>query len=163
MWTEGVTWYVMCWHYRSLALQRSCAFGKTVKEYSIDSTLRIELSCTNATCRGHGWGHVQGLGHVQGSCGKGLRAGSMQITWDDLHLQMGGVQQCRLKHRCQLVVRLKAIECYKKLLSYLSSSTSGLLFIAVTALFIAILLGFQEVERRRHSPLNPFSLRQITW
>ena len=40
--------------------------------------------------------------------------------------------------------------------------TSGLLLIAVTVLFVTILLRFQKVERRRHSPWNLSSLRQIT-
>ena len=56
---------------------------------------------------------------------------------------------------CQLVVRLKAIKCDEGLLCYLSFSTSGLLFITVTTLFVAILLGLKEVERCRHSPWNP--------
>ena len=68
-------------------------------------------------------------GHVQGSRDEvtcrshGVRshAGSMQIAGSDLHLQMGGVQQCRLKRRCQLVVRLKTNKCYQELLCYLSS------------------------------------------
>ena len=69
-WTEKLTWYVTCWHYGSLALWRSCAFGETVKRCSINSTPRIEFSCTKATYRSHGvrsrarvteWGHVQGL------------------------------------------------------------------------------------------------------
>ena len=57
-----------------------------------------------------------------------------------------------VKQRCLLIVRLKAIECYEGLLCYLSSSTSGLLFITVTASFVAILLGLQKVKRRRHFP-----------
>ena len=35
---------------------------------------------------------------------------------------------------------------------------SGLLFIVVTALFVAIFLGLEEVERHRHSPWNPSTL-----
>ena len=76
----------------------------------------------------------------------------MRVAQGDLYLQMGRVQQCRLKHRCQLVVRLKAIECYEGLLCYLSSSNSGLLLIAVIAIFVSILLGLQEIERHKHSP-----------
>ena len=34
--------------------------------------------------------------------------------------------------------------------------TSGLLLITVTVLFVAILFGLQEVERRKHSPWNLF-------
>ena len=63
------------------------------------------------------------------------------------------------QRRCQLVVKLKAIKCYEGLLCYLSSSTSGLLLIAVTALFVTLLLGLQEVERCRHSPWNPNPVR----
>ena len=58
----------------------------------------------------------------------------------------------RVKHRYQLIVRLKAIKCYEKLLCYLSSSTSGLLLIAVTALFVAFLLRLQKVKKRRYFP-----------
>ena len=64
----------------------------------------------------------------------------------------------RAKRRCQLIVRLKTIECYKGLPCYLSSSTSGLFLIAVTTSVIAILLAFQEVERRKHSPWNSSTL-----
>ena len=45
----------------------------------------------------------------------------MQVARNDLHLQMGGVWQSRLKRRYQLVIRLKANECYQKLLCSLSS------------------------------------------
>ena len=41
------------------------------------------------------------------------------------------------------------------LLSIFLYPTSGLLYIALIALFVAILLGFPEVERRKHSPWNP--------
>ena len=68
-------------------------------------------------------GHLQGSlsevmcrGHVQGS-----RAGGIRVARSDLHLQMGGVPQCRLKRKCQLVVRLKADKCYQELLCSLSS------------------------------------------
>ena len=33
--------------------EKHCAFGKTLKRCSIDSTPQIELSCTKAICRGH--------------------------------------------------------------------------------------------------------------
>ena len=61
---------------------------------------------------------VTGWGHVQGS-----RAGGMRVARGDLHLRMGGVivQTLRVKRKCQLVVRLKANECYQELLRYLSS------------------------------------------
>ena len=59
-----------------------------------------------------------------------------------------------VKRRCQLIVKLKVIKFYEGLLCYLSSSTSGLLFIAITAFVVAILLELQKVKRRRHSPSN---------
>ena len=133
-------------------LWRNCAFGKTVKKCSINSTPQAaQKPHTGVT----GWGHVWEP-----------HAGGMQVARSDLYLQMDGVitvQTLWVKRRYQLVVRLKAIKCYKKLLCYLSSSTSGLLFIVVTALFVAILLGLQKVKKLRHSPWNPSSLRQITW
>ena len=106
-WTEEVTWYVTCWYYRSLALQKSCAFGEILKRCSIDSTPQIELSCTRATCRGHGVrsrAEFTCRGCVQGICRS------------DLHLRMGGgfnsANSFKVKRRCQLVVRLKANKYY---------------------------------------------------
>ena len=146
-WTEEVTWYVTCWHYRSLALRKSCVFSKTVKRCSIDSTPGIELSCTKVTCRGHGvrscagvtkWGHVQGP-RVGVTC----RGHASYPEWSAFinGWSYNNADSLRVKHGCQLIVRLKAIKFYKGLLFYLSSSTSGLLLIAVTALFVSILLG----------------------
>ena len=79
-------------------------------------------SRAGVTCRGHVQGSRAGVtcrGHIQGSV-----TGSMWVVQGDLHLQMGGVitvQTLRVKCRCQLVVRLKANECYQELLRYLSS------------------------------------------
>ena len=115
-WTEEVTWYVTCWHYKSLALRRSCAFGEIVKRCSINSTPRVGLY----------QGHVQGSqgevtckGHVER-----LYAGGTQVARDDLLLQVGGVitmQTFWVKCRCQLVVKLKANKYYQELLCFLSS------------------------------------------
>ena len=74
---------------------------------------------------------------------KGLRAGGMQVARGDLHLRMSGVQQCRVKRRCQLVVRLKANECYQELLRSLSS-------------YINFLSRLQRVL-----PSDPCSLRSL--
>ena len=86
--------------------------------------------------------------HVQGSRSQVTwrdhrvrsRAGGMQVARGNLHLQMGRVQQCRLKHRCQLIVRLKTNKCYQKLLHYLSSYTHLLnirLFAQVSSLCVS--------------------------
>ena len=63
------------------------------------------------------------------------------------------MQTFGLKHRCQLIIRLKTIECYKRLLCYLSflPYTSNLLLIFVITLFVAIFLRLQEVQMLRHS------------
>ena len=64
-------------------------------------------------------GHMQGLrgevtykGHVQGS-----HAAGVQICWSNLYLKMGNqwyasTNSSRVKHRCQLVVRLKTNKYY---------------------------------------------------
>ena len=72
-------------------------------------------------------GHVQeSRAEVRSRAGvtwKRLRAGGMRVARGDLHLRMGGVitvQTLRVKRRCQLVVKLKANECYQELLRYLS-------------------------------------------
>ena len=104
-WLEEVAWYVTCRNYRSLALQKSCAFSKIVKRCSINSTLQVEW----IVCKGHM---------------QELRAESMWIIHSNLHLQMGGVltmQTLQVKRKCQLVVRLKANKCYQELLCYLFS------------------------------------------
>ena len=92
-----------------MALQKSCAFGKIVKRYSIDSTPQIEQNRTKVTCRGSGMRS---------------RTGGMWVARDDLHLRMGGViivlTLC-IKRRCQLVVRLQANKCYQELLRFLFS------------------------------------------
>ena len=69
-------WYVTCWYYESLTLQRSCVFGKTLKNCLIDSNSQIELSCTKSRC---------GV-HEMRPC-----AGGIQVAQGDLHLQIGGV------------------------------------------------------------------------
>ena len=54
---------------------------------------------------------------------QGSRAGATLITRSALHLQIGGViivRTLQVKCRYQLVVKLKAIECYERLLYYLS-------------------------------------------
>ena len=115
-------WYITFWYYGSSVLWKSCAFGKIVKRYSINSTPQIELSCTKATCRSHkvrSRARVTCRGHVEGS-----RAGRMRVAHGDLHLQIGEVitvQTLRVKRRCQLVVRLKANKSYQELLRSLSS------------------------------------------
>ena len=50
-----------------------------------------------------------------------LHARGIRVVWGDLHLQMSRVEQCRVKCRYRLVVKLKANKCYQKLLCYLSS------------------------------------------
>ena len=68
--------------------------------------------------RGHG------VRSRAGVMGKGLRARGMQVARGDLHLRMGGVitvQTLRVKHKYQLVIRLKANKYYQELLWYLSS------------------------------------------
>ena len=85
------------------------------------------MSCTKVTCRGH---------EVK-SC-----AGGIWVAWGDLHLQMGGVitvQILWVKHRCQLVVRLKANKCYQDLLRYLSSY--------INLLNIRLCLGFWPLHK----------------
>ena len=137
VWTEEVTWYVTCWHYGSLAPQKSYAFGKTMKKCSIDSTPRVEMSCTKVTCRSHG---------VRSRAGVRSCAGGMQVARGDLYLQMGGViivQTLWIKCRYQLVVKLKANKCYQELLCYLSSyinnvTTSG--FLLIVSLTISLWL-----------------------
>ena len=64
---------------------------------------------------------VTGWAHVQGSRGEGLRAKGMRVAWRDLHLQMGGVQQLKVKCRCQFVLKLKANKSYQELFYFLSS------------------------------------------
>ena len=98
-------------------------------------------------------GEVTCRGHVQGACK--LPAVICIYEWAEFN----GADSSRVKHRCQLIVRLKAIKCYEGLLCYLSSSNSGLLFITVTALFVTFFLGIQEVERRRHSSWNSNPVR----
>ena len=74
-----------------------------------------------ATYKGHGVrsrARATSRGHRVRS-----RAGGMQIAQSNLYLQMGGVVMVRtlwVKCRCQLVVKLKAIKCYKRLLYYVS-------------------------------------------
>ena len=109
----------------------------------------VQGSSGEVTCRGHELRSRAGAtcrGHMQGACE--LPGVICIYEW----WSYNSADSLRVKRRCQLVVRLKAIECYKGLLCYLSSSTSGLLLIAVTASFVSIFLGLQEVERRRHSP-----------
>ena len=93
-----------------------------MKRCSIDSTPRIELRCTKATCRSQRVRSRAGVtckGHVEES-----RAGDMRVARGDLHLwicRVITVQTLRVKCRCQLVVKLKANKCYQRLLCYLSS------------------------------------------
>ena len=94
-------------------------------------------------------GEITCGGHVQGACK--LPGVICIYKWAEFN----GANSSRVKRRCQLIVRLKAIKCYEGLFCYLSSSTSGLLLIAVTALFVTLFLGLQEVERRKHFHWNP--------
>ena len=55
--------------------------------------------------------------------------------------------------KCQLVVELKAIKCYKKLFCYLSflSYIFGLFFIIFTTLFVALFFGLHKVWKPKHT------------
>ena len=93
-------------------------------------------------------GKVTCRSHVQGAC---------KLPWVIYiykRAEFNGADFLKVKYKCQLIVRLKTIEYYKRLLCYLSflPHTSGLLLIFVTALFIAILLRLQKVKKPRHFP-----------
>ena len=96
---------------------KSCAFGKTVKKCSIDLTWQIKLSCTKVTCRSHKVKLRAGVtcrNYVQGACK--LPKVICIYKWVELYK----VDSSKIKYKCQLVVRIKANECYQELLSYLS-------------------------------------------
>ena len=68
-----------------------------------------ELSCTRATCRGHGLklrASVIWRGHVQGVCK--LPGVICIYKWVELY----NADSSRFKHRSQLIVKLKANKCY---------------------------------------------------
>ena len=101
----------------------------------------VQELCARVICRGHA-NYPEWIVFI-----------NRQITNREGYEIGFNLDSLRVKHRCQLVVRQKAIKCYKRLFYYLSflSFTSDLLFIFVTALFVAILFRLQEVKRPRHS------------
>ena len=112
-------WYVTYWYYRTLALQNSCAFGKTVKRSSINSIPQIELSCIKATCRSNdvrSCAEITCRGHVdhleQFAFTNEWSYNSAEVTY--------GMDSSRVMCKCQLIVRLKANKCYQEWLCYLS-------------------------------------------
>ena len=119
-----------------------------MKRCSINSTPRIELSCTKATCRGHGvrsrtrvtgWGHVQRVYELPGVI--------CIYKW----AQFNGADSLRVKRKYQLVVKLKANKYYPKLLSFLSSYINLLNLLNLKACAV----GFWPLTNSRSLALNP--------
>ena len=112
------------------ALKKLC-FWQNRKKVFNQLNFASELSYTKATCKGHrirscagvtGWSYVQGSQDEIACKSHRIRSRvkGMRVAQGDLHLEMGEVQKWRLKHKCQLVVRLKVNKYYQKLLCYLS-------------------------------------------
>ena len=148
---------------------RSCAFGKTVKMSSINSTPQIELSYIKGTWRSYrvkSCAEVMCRDHVdypeQSAFINGWSCNSVEVTC--------GVHCSRVKRGCQLVVRLKANKCYQELLCYSSSYIKfqnyqasligSILSISFAAMLAMIVLAFVWSIICIISPQNPNGLRR---